>query len=273
MLTQNKNPSNDLTQRELPLVLEIMSEKTNSTLAEHLAWDKTTRWFHWINVLSVFGLMIVGTIILNGKMLGVSGEGKILLKEIHVLTGYVFITNLAWRLIWAFIGTPSARWKAILPAGKGYFQKLNQYLAGLKSGNTPGYVGHNPLGRLMVTLLLLLLTVQGVTGLVIAGTDIYYPPFGDYFADWVTGGDAERLANLTAGSKEFVVKEDYDAMRAFRKPFMATHLYTYYVLLGAIFIHIFSVVLAEIKERNGIISAMFTGRKVLGKTPVDSSDS
>ena len=250
-----------------------MSEKTNSTLKEYLAWDKTTRWFHWINVLSVLGLIIIGSIILNGKMLGISGEGKILLKETHVIIGYIFVTNLAWRLIWAFIGTPSARWKSILPIGNGYLQKLKGYLAGTKSGNAPGYVGHNPLGKLMITLLLLLLTVQGVTGLVIAGTDIYYPPFGNYFAEWVTGGDAEKLANLTPGSKEFVVIENYDAMRAFRKPFITTHLYNFYVLLGAIFLHILAVVIVEIKERNGIISAMFTGRKVMSNSPVDSSDS
>lgn len=32
----------------------------------------------------------------------------------------------------------------------------------------------------MVTLLLILLIVQALTGLVLAGTDIYYPPFEDY---------------------------------------------------------------------------------------------
>jgi len=249
-----------------------MSEKTNSNLSELLAWDKTTRWFHWINVLCVLGLIIVGTVILNGKAIGISGEGKILLKQIHVLIGYAFVLNLLWRLIWAFVGTASARWRSILPMGDNFLNRLKEYVAGVRSGNTPAYLGHNPLGRLMVTLLLVLLTIQGITGLVIAGTDIYFPPFGPFFADWVTGGDPERLANLVPGSKEFVVKELYDEMRAFRKPFMATHLYSFYILLGAIFVHVLSVVLAEVKERNGIISAMFTGRKVFAKTPVDSLD-
>jgi cytochrome b len=250
--------------------MEIMSEKTNTNLSEFLVWDKTTRWFHWINVLCVLALAVIGTVILNGGAIGISGEGKILLKQVHVLVGYVFFLNLFWRLMWAFFGTASARWRSILPLGNNFVTRLKEYVTGVRSGNTPTYLGHNPLGRLMITLLLALLTVQGITGLVIAGTDIYFPPFGSFFADWVTGGDPERLANLLPGSKEFVVKELYDEMRAFRKPFMATHLYSFYILLGAIFVHILAVVVTEIRERNGIISAMFSGRKVFTKAPIDT---
>ena len=246
-----------------------MSEKTNSNLSEHLAWDRTTRWFHWINVLCILGLATIGIIILNGKALGISGEGKILLKQIHVLTGYVFAINLTWRLVWAFVGSATARWKSILPVGNGFVDRLKEYVSGVKNGSAPTYLGHNPLGRMMVTFLLILLTIQGVTGLVIAGTDIYYPPFGGFFADWVTGGDPDKLSNLAPGSKEFVVRELYDEMRAFRKPFITTHLYSFYILLGAVFLHVLAVVLTEVKERNGIISAMFTGKKVFAKPPVD----
>ena len=38
------------------------------------------------------------------KELGVTDNGKILLKTTHVWIGYVFAINLAWRIIWAFIG-------------------------------------------------------------------------------------------------------------------------------------------------------------------------
>ena len=45
----------------------------------------------------------------------------------------------------------------------------------------PAYAGHSPLGRLAVLVLLLVLGVQGLAGLVLAGTDIYYPPFGLFY--------------------------------------------------------------------------------------------
>ncbi len=51
-------------------------------LKSYPVWDRTTRWFHWINVLCVLGLAGVGLAILYNKPFGVSTEGKILLKTI-----------------------------------------------------------------------------------------------------------------------------------------------------------------------------------------------
>jgi Ni/Fe-hydrogenase 1 B-type cytochrome subunit len=40
-----------------------------------------------------------------------------------------------------------------------------------------------------------------------------------------------------------------------------------YALLLAIVIHITGVIVTELREGGGIVSAMFTGRKVLGREP------
>jgi len=58
-------------------------------LKSYRVWDAGTRWFHWINVLCIVGLAAVGVAILNDKALGVTDDGKILLKTVHVLIGYV----------------------------------------------------------------------------------------------------------------------------------------------------------------------------------------
>ena len=50
----------------------------------YLAWDAPTRSLHWINAISVIGLIATGLAILNGDVLGLSAEGKIALKSIHV---------------------------------------------------------------------------------------------------------------------------------------------------------------------------------------------
>ncbi|MCB1683895.1 MAG: cytochrome b/b6 domain-containing protein [Pseudomonadales bacterium] len=238
-------------------------------LRAYPVWDISTRWFHWINFICVLGLSVLGLAILNEKSFGVSAEGKILLKTLHTYVGYAFAANLVWRLVWAFIGSTHARWQAVLPIGSGYISELRQYLRGFLSGNTSGYVGHNPLSRLMVSLLLLILVSQSLTGLVLAGTDLYMPPFGSLIADWVTDGDPDRLAQLVPGTKEHVDPTSYDDMRSFRSPIITTHLYGFYLLMFAVFLHITGVVVTEIRERNGLISALFTGEKVLSKTPVD----
>ncbi len=243
----------------------------NAPLKRYRVWDRTTRVFHWVNALTVILLMIFGTVILNAKGLGITGDAKILLKELHVIVGYVFAINLFWRLVWAFIGNRFARWGSILPIGSDYRQSFSAYIASLKSSEPQQYLGHNPVARLIVALFLLLLSIQAGTGLVVAGTDIYYPPFGNYFAEWVTEGDSERLAVLKPGDKTHVVDAAYKEMRDFRKPFITVHYYLFFVLLGLIFIHIGGVVVTEVKERNGLISAMITGEKVLDKEPVDKA--
>ena len=238
-------------------------------LETYSVWDRTTRVFHWINATSVFVLAMLGLAILYEDELGFSSDGIVLLKTVHVYVGYVFVVNLLWRLAWAFVGSEHARWKAILPFHAGFGAALRHYLRGFASARPVAYLGHDPLGRLMVTLLLLFLTVQAVTGLVLAGTDLYKPPLGATMADWVTGGDVDKLAGLRPGSREFVDPANYEEMRAFRKPVKNTHLYVFYALLIAIGFHVAGAVIAEIKYRNGLISAMFTGAKVFATSPVD----
>lgn len=244
---------------------------TDTSVRYYSVWDRTTRWFHWINVICILGLIAVGLVIFNNKILGVSGDGKILLKTIHVYIGYVFSANLLWRIVWGFVGNKYARWKAILPIGRGYWCSVNAYVKGVKSGEAPQYLGHNPIGKLMVALLFLLLTTQAITGLVLAGTDLYFPPFGHGIAEWVAGEGAtsEAIASLIPGSKEGVNPDAYADMRAFRQPIITTHVYVFYALLAAIFLHVAAVVLTEIREGNGLVSAMFTGKKVAAKKPVD----
>ena len=113
----------------------------------------------------------------------------------------------------------------------------------------------------MISLLLALLMAQAVTGLVLAGTDLYKPPFGAVIAEWVTDGDPQMLANLKPGSKEHVNTDKYSEMRSFRKPYVTVHLYVFYFLSVFITLHILGVILGEFRERSGLISAMITGEK------------
>jgi len=239
-------------------------------LKSYVVWDASVRWFHWINLLCLLGLIAVGVAILNDKALGVTNDGKILLKTVHVTIGYVFAVNLLWRLVWAFIGGPYARWRAILPGGRGYLNEVRAYIAGIRSGRPQQYLGHNPLGRIAVTCLLFLLLAQAVTGLVLAGTDLFYPPIGSWIAGWVAAAGVDP-ATLVPYAKEMYDETAYEAMRAFRKPFITVHEYGFYVLLAFVAMHILAVVVTEIREGGNLISAMFSGRKVLSGPPADQA--
>lgn len=241
---------------------------TEMKLKSYAVWDYPTRWFHWINFVCVVALAAIGTAILYDKELGVTDAGKILLKTTHVWFGYIFTANLAWRLAWAFIGNRRATWSAILPFHKGYGAALRAYSRELFRGDVRPYLGHNPIARMMVSILLILLVLQAVTGLVLAGTDIYYPPFGYWIASWVAAPGVDP-ATIAPYDKAGIDPTSWEAMRSFRSSFVTVHYWNFYALLSAIAIHIIGVVVTELREGGGIVSAMFTGRKVFDRKPVD----
>ena len=239
-----------------------------SNLRVFKVWDLPTRLFHWINFTAVISLIFFGLIMLYKKELGITSvEAKIGLKEVHVIIGYIFVLNLGFRLLWGFVGNRYARWRAILP-GKGFLQSVHDYKASLGAGNPQQFLGHNPLGRLAITVMLLLLIVMAGTGLIRAGTDIYYPPFGAYVAEYVAAPDTDP-ASLVPYDPTGTIAEKADRLKAFKKPFGLIHLYSAYILMFIVVIHIAAVVYTEVREGGGIISAMFTGRKVLSGKPVD----
>jgi Ni/Fe-hydrogenase 1 B-type cytochrome subunit len=232
-------------------------------------WDAPTRLFHWINAICVLALIATGLALLYDDSLGLSAAGKILLKSIHASIGYVMGLNLVWRFIWAFYGNRYARWRAILPGGRGYLAALRAYATSFLSGEPQQFVGHNPAARIGVSLLLLLLFVQLATGLVLAGTDLFWPPFGRWFAQWVAATGVDP-AMVLPGASELIDKASFQAMRGFRKPFVAVHEFTFYALAVTVLFHFVAVVATELHEGGDITSAMFTGRKILSRKPTDA---
>jgi Ni/Fe-hydrogenase 1 B-type cytochrome subunit len=240
----------------------------NQELSVYKAWDLPVRLFHWVNFTAVIGLILFGLLMLYKKELGITSmEAKISLKTIHVLIGYVFVLNLAFRILWGFIGNRYVRWRSILP-GRGFVRSLRDYRASISSGNPQQFIGHSPPGRLAVCALLLLMVVMAITGLIRAGTDIYYPPIGSLVAEYVAapGTDPASLIPYdTAGTEPAKAER----LKAFKEPFGIIHLYTAYTLMFLIIVHIAAVVLTEVHKGGSIISSMFSGRKVLSGKPVD----
>src|SRR5690606_20634981 len=159
--------------------------------------------------------------------------GMIMLKSTHVYVGYVFVLNLAWRLVWAFFGGRFSGWRALLPGGREFGRRLAEFLRGLARGHAPFYLGHNPLARIFLSLLVLLLVVQAGTGLVLAGTDVYMPPLGGVMQEWVAG-DTHDPELVRPYANETVNPDAYAEMRAFRSPIVRIHEYNFYLLIALV---------------------------------------
>jgi len=241
---------------------------TAHTSKRYKAWDLPTRLFHWINVLCVLILSVLGLIMLNKGAIGISGrEAAIGLKTLHVLVGYVFAINLLVRLVWGFIGSRYSRWSSLLP-GRNFKQELVAYNNSIKAGQPQTFIGHNPKGRLSVLLLLLLLTILMASGLIRAGTDIYYPPFGSFFASQVAA-QGVPASDIKPYDKTGTDAEKLEKVQAFKGPVGDIHVYTAYVLWFFILLHLIAVIRAESSGEGTLVSAMFSGKKHLPREPED----
>ena len=238
-------------------------------LRAYRVWDVPTRLFHWVNLLCVLGLTIVGLMMMYKKELGFEGlDAKIALKQLHAGVGLVFAANLLWRLVWTFFGNRYARWRAILPGGAGYPREVRAYIGSIRRSEPLHYAGHNPLGRLAVTTLFLLLVTMAVTGLVRAGTDVYMPPLGGFVQSYLAA-DGVSPVQLQPYDATGVDQQRMASLKEFKHPFGLVHVYTVYLLWALIVLHIAAVVVAEVREGDGLVSAMISGRKVLSGIAAD----
>jgi cytochrome b len=116
-------------------------------------WDLGVRLFHWLLVLAVGVALVTG---LYGPRSALS---------LHIAAGAAIGALLAFRILWGFLGSTYARF-SIFPVSP---SAISADLMGLAAGRRPGYLGHNPLGRLMVLALLAMLALLVTTGVVVLG--------------------------------------------------------------------------------------------------------
>lgn len=119
-------------------------------------WDLPTRIFHWLLALSVLVAYITG---------GERGTAFV----IHVGAGHLILLLLFFRLLWGFIGSPYSRFADFVYS----WRSTRDYLKDVVRLKPTHFVGHNPLGGLMVLAMFLLLLAIIVTGLSSAAAQGY----------------------------------------------------------------------------------------------------
>jgi len=110
-------------------------------------WDLFVRVFHWS-----FAVAIIFAWLSHEWR----GGGRFL----HVWFGYGALGLVGLRIVWGVIGTRHARFTDFVQT------PVNdvRYLASLATGREKRYLGHNPLGGLMVIALMLATLGLGLTG-------------------------------------------------------------------------------------------------------------
>lgn len=121
-------------------------------------WDLPVRIFHWLLVLSFAGAFVTAD---SERM-----------RDIHVVLGYMVLGLLAFRLVWAVVGTRYARLSSFAFGPRA----VADYLRSLLTARPRHYVGHNPAGSWVIYLLVLLGITAGATG---------YATYNDVGGEWM----------------------------------------------------------------------------------------
>jgi cytochrome b len=187
---------------------------------KRLVWDLPTRLFHWILVLVILGLYL-------------TANAGYEWMEWHFRLGYTALGLVVFRILWGFVGPRHARFTTFL-VGPG---KVLAYVRGFFRRDSVPATGHNPMGALMVIVLLLMVGIQAVSGL-FATDDI---AFAGPYNPAVSSELASKLTSL--------------------------HHLNFSILQWAILLHVGTVFFYLFYKRQNLIGAMFTGRKPASLVP------
>ena len=124
-------------------------------------WDLPTRLFHWLLVAAVTVAMVTGFVAPEWWM------------GLHIAAGYTIVLLLVFRFVWGVFGSEYAR----LVNLAGSTRYLSAYLRGLALLRPPHYVGHNPVGALMIFAFFAVFVGLVVTGLMVEGGEEKQGPF------------------------------------------------------------------------------------------------
>ncbi len=112
-------------------------------------WDIGVRLFHW----SLVAFFVIA------YLTGDDDEGG--LATVHAWAGYVIIGLLAFRILWGLFGSRYARFSDFIYSPS----TIIAYVRDLLRRRPKRYLGHNPLGGLMVVVMILSLIAVSWTGL------------------------------------------------------------------------------------------------------------
>ena len=181
-------------------------------------WDLPVRLFHWTLVI------LLATSYFSGRA---GGDWM----KLHFWSGYAILTLLLFRIAWGFVGSTTARFSHFVKGPVSWFAYLRDLLTGRRTYD----VGHNPVGGIMVLLLIFAVLAQAIAGLFSADTDLgtVNGPLANAIADkWV-----DRLTSF--------------------------HTFWVNVIWCLVALHVLAAITYLVWKRQNLIGAMFTGHKPL----------
>ena len=222
------------------------------TVESRYVWESPIRIGHWLMVLSITVLLATGFFI-AWPWASSTGEATFnflmgRFRQIHFIAGYVLLASFLIRIYWFFAGNNYARsgfpffWRL-----SWWHQLIEQSWEYLTIHINQRFVGHNQLGALSY-----LIFIAGMGGAeIVTGFAMYSESNPGGFWSTIFGW----VIPLLGGS--YQVHQWHHAFA--------------WGILAFIAIHIYIVILDSIYLDNGMVGSIFTGRKFVRKSDVDTN--
>lgn len=199
-------------------------------------WDPLVRIFHW-SLVAAFAIAWL------------TGDEE---SRLHELAGYVVIGLVLVRIVWGFIGTRYARFSDFVyrPA------TVLGYAREMLIGKPKHYLGHNPLGGMMVLALLVSLLTTSVAGLALQGAKQGTGAFAS-LATGITPAIPGVIAKAVADDDD----ENGNGEKENGELWEELHELFANLTLLLVTLHIAGVIIGSLLHRENLVRAMLTGRK------------
>ncbi len=210
-------------------------ERPNERVSLYI-WQVPVRITHWVTATCIVVLSVTGLYIADPFLIAPGGTIMSTIRLIHILAALVFLVSGLVRTWWLLSGNRFARWSAFIPTSR--FQAMELFrqagFYGFIRKDIPKVLGHNQLAATAYLALFALLLVETVTGFALDGLMGSEP--GATLFGWLRELFGPQLLRLVH------------------------HLAMYAILAIAVF-HIYSCILVDHIEKNGLVSSIVSGFK------------
>lgn len=199
-------------------------------------WEVPVRLTHWVTAGAIVVLAATGIYIANPFLLPGGGPTMELVRLVHMISAFVFLASGVLRTVWLLTGNRFARWSAFIPTSRHQAMELFRQ-AGFYAfvrREIPKVLGHNQLAATAYLALFALLLVETITGFALDGLVGAEPGYSVFW--WVR----ELLGPQTVR--------------------MIHHVAMWAILAIALF-HVYSCILVDHIEKNGLVSSIVSGYK------------
>ena len=199
-------------------------------------WQIPVRLTHWVTAACIVILSLTGGYIADPFLIPPGGDIMTTVRFVHIVTALTFLCSGLVRTWMLLAGNRFARWSAFIPTSKNQATELFRQAGfyGFVRKEIPKVLGHNQLAAAAYVALFGLLLVETVTGFALDG-----------------------LMGAEPGATLFWWLRELMGPQFLR---LVHHAAMWAILAIALF-HVYSCILVDHIEKNGLMSSIFSGFK------------